>query len=223
MTDGPVTPPPPPSPPGGMPGAPASLVERVKNIIMTPKTEWPRIDAEPATISSLYTGYAMILAAIGPIAMIIGQQVFGYSALGFSYKPPIGNSIATAVLTYVMSLVGIYVVALIVNALAPSFGGTQDQVKAFKVAIYSWTAAWLAGIFYIFPPLSILVILGLYSLFLLYLGLPVLMRVTQDKAIGYTVVVIVAAIVVWIVISFLVGALVLAMFGTGMVTPVVRY
>ena len=218
MTDGPVTPP----PPGGMPGAPASLVDRVKNILMTPKTEWPRIDAEPATVGSIFTGYVLILAAIGPIAMLIGQQVFGMGFGAYTWKPPIGNSIAQAVLTYVMSLISIYVLSLIINALATSFGGTQDPVKAFKVAAYSWTAAWIAGIFYIFPPLWILMIVGLYSLYLLYLGLPVLMKVTQDKAVGYTVVVVVVAIILWVVVGMLVGALMAAFF-VGMVGPVVRY
>lgn len=205
MTDGPTP----------QPGAPASLIDRVKNILVTPKTEWPRIDAEPASIAGIYTGYVLILAAIGPIAMLIGQQVFGYSALGVSWKPPIGYSVTWAVLTYVLSLVSIYVLALIIDALAPSFGGAKDQVKAFKVAAYSWTAAWLAGIFQIIPMLAILGIVGLYSLYLLFLGLPVLMKAPQDKAVGYTVVAVVAAIVLWIVVGFVVGALVASFFPLG--------
>lgn len=206
MTDGPSNP---------LPGAPASLVERAKNIILTPKTEWPRIDAEPASIQGIYTSYVMILAALGPIASVIGQQVFGFSALGITYKPPIGYSITFAVLSYVMSLVSIYLLALIIDALAPNFGGTKDQLKAFKVAAYSWTAAWLAGLFGIVPMLGILAIVGLYSLYLLFLGLPVLMKAPQDKAVGYTVVVILVAIVLWVVVSFVVGALVASFFPLG--------
>ena len=208
MTDGPTTP-----PPGGMPGAPVSLVERVKNILVTPKTEWPRIDAEPATIGSIYTGYVLILAAIGPIALLIGQQVFGYSAFGVTYKPPIATSVGSAVLTYILSLVSVFVSALIIDALAPSFGGTKDQVKAFKVAAYSATAAWLAGIFQIIPMLAFLAIVGLYSLYLLFVGLPMLMRVPADKAVGYVVVVIIVQIVLYFVVAMIVGALVLAFFG----------
>jgi hypothetical protein len=200
MTDGPTTP------------ASSSLVTRVKNILMTPRAEWPRIDAEPATVGGIYASYVAILAAIGPVASLIGQQVFGYSMFGITYKPPIGYSIAQAVLTYVLSLVGIYVIALIIDALAPSFGGTKDNLKAFKVAAYSWTAAWIAGIFGIIPMLGILAILGLYSLYLLYLGLPVLMKVPQDKAIGYTLVIVVVAIVVWFIIAAIVGALVASFF-----------
>ena len=101
MTDGPTTPTP---PPGGMPGAPApSLVERAKNIILSPKTEWPRIDAEPATIGGIYTSYVMILAAIGPVAMLIGHQLVGITVLGTTYKPSIGYSVGSAVLN-VLSL-----------------------------------------------------------------------------------------------------------------------
>jgi hypothetical protein len=193
---------------------------------VTPKTEWPRIDAEPATVASIFTGYAMILAAIGPIAGLIGQQVFGYSFLGVTWKPSIGWSVGNAVLGYVLALVGLYVTALIINALAPSFGGQQDQVKALKVAAYSTTAAWVAGIFNIIPMLGILVLLAaLYGLYLLYLGLPVLMRVPQDKVIVYVVVIIVVNIVLYFVIAMIVGALTASFFGAmgPAAGPVIRY
>lgn len=189
------------------------LVDRAKDILMKPKEEWAVIDGEPATIGGLYTGYIMILAAIGPLAGLIGAQLFGYSALGFTYRPPLGSSIAMAVLSYVLSLVSVYVLALIIDALAPTFNGTKNQVQAFKAAAYSMTAAWIAGIFGIIPALAILGILGLYSLYLLYLGLPRLMRVSEDKAVGYTVVVIVAAIVLWFIVGMIVAQLTVSMFG----------
>lgn len=209
----PVPPPPPaPTPTGGK-----SLVERAKDVVLKPKEEWPVIDAEPATVASIFTNYVLILAAIGPIAGLIGAQVFGYSGFGITYKPPIGYSIAMALVTYAMTLASVYVLALIIDALAPTFGGTKDQVKAFKVAAYSMTAAWLAGIFGIIPQLAILGIVGLYSFYLLYLGLPRLMRVAEDKALGYTVLVIVAAIVLWLVIGIIVAALVGSFFSLGTV------
>jgi hypothetical protein len=190
---------------------------------VSPKSEWARIDSEPATIGGIYTSYVVILAAIGPIAGLIGQQVIGYSAMGISFKPPIGFSVATAVLGYVMALVSVYVSALVIDALAPSFGGTKNKVKAFQVAAYSATAAWLAGIFQIVPMLAMLAILGLYSLYLLYLGLPRLMRVADDKAVGYTVVVIVVQIVLYFCVALVVGALVATFFGAMIIAPVVRY
>ena len=242
MTDGPVTPPPspptpppptptpPPSPtpppaspgPGGT-GPQKSIVERAKDIIVQPKREWEVIDAEPSTIGGIFTSYVMILAAIGPLAMLIGQQLFGISFLGVTYKPPLGLSIGTAVMTYIMSLVGVYVLSLIIDALAPTFGGTKNPLNAFKVAAYSWTAAWLAGIFQIIPMLSFLGLIGLYSLYLLYLGLPRLMRVTPDKAVGYAVLVIVVQIVLYIVLMMLVATLVGAFFGSMAVATTVRY
>ena len=113
------------------------LVQRVKNILITPKTEWPVIDAEPATIGGIYKNYVMILAAIPPVCMLVGLLVFGMPYIAF----PMGYLIAQAVLSYVMALIGCYVLALIIDALAPSFGGTKDRVKAFKVAAYSSTAS----------------------------------------------------------------------------------
>ena len=216
MTDGPTNP---------LPGAPASLVDRVKNILVSPKTEWQRIDAEPATVAGIFTSYVLILAAIGPIAMVIGQQVFGIGGFGFTWKPSIGYSIGTAVFTYLLAIVGVYIASLVIDALAPSFGGTKDPVKALKVAAYSSTAGWVAGIFGIIPMLGWLALIGsLYGLYLLYLGLPRLMRVAEDKAIGYTVVVIVVQIILYFVFAFIVGMLVASFFGAAMMTaPVVRY
>jgi len=189
-------------------GTHAPLIQRVKNILTTPKTEWPVIDSEPATIAGIYKNYVMILAAIGPICMLIGLLVFGMPLVTFS----MGYLLAQAVITYVMALIGCYVLALIIDALAPTFGGTKDMVKAFKVAAYSSTAAWVVGIFYLLPLLAILGIIGgLYSLYLLYLGLPVLMRTPADKAVVYTVAVIVAAIVIYIVIGAITSQILYAM------------
>lgn len=212
MTDGPTT----PTPAGG---GSTSLVTRVKNILMTPKTEWGVIDAEPATIGGIYSGYVAILAAIGPLATLIGHQVFGM----YGYKPPMMYSVTMAVIMYVLALVSVYVSALIIDALAPSFGGTKDSLKAFKVAAYSATASWVAGIFGIIPMLAILAIVGLYSLYLLYLGLPQLMRVAQDKAMGYTIVVIVVQIILYFLCAWLVMMLVLSIAGPMMIAPVVAY
>ncbi len=179
-----------------------ALVDRVKNILLTPKTEWPVIDAEPTTVPELYKGYIMPLAAIGPVASAIGMSMFGVSLLGFSYRVPVTTALTQAVVQYVLMLVGVFVLAIIIDALAPTFGGTPNRTQALKVAAYSYTAAWVAGIFGLIPALSILGILGLYSFYLLYLGLPVLMKSPEDKALSYTVVVILCGFVLAMVIAY---------------------
>jgi Yip1 domain len=179
-----------------------NLVDRVKRILMSPRTEWQVIDAEPTTPAQLYTGYIVPLAAIGPIAQIIGHSVFGISVpfMG-SYRVPIGSAIARALVAYVLSLAATYVLALIIDGLAPTFNGQRSQIQALKVAAYSSTAAWLAGIFQLIPALALLGILGFYSFYLLYLGLPIVMKAPREKAIAYTAVVIIAAIVLFMVIG----------------------
>lgn len=184
-----------------------SLMDRVKGILLAPSKEWPVIEAETATTASIYSGYIVPLAAIPAIAGFIGMSIFGVAALGVSIRVPIGTGIAGAVVRYVLSLVAVYVLALIIDALAPTFGGTKNMTQALKVAAYSSTAAWVAGIFMILPAISILGILGLYSLYLLYLGLPALMKAPQDKAMGYTVVVIICAVVLFFIVGAITGRL----------------
>jgi hypothetical protein len=179
-----------------------ALVDRTKNILLTPRTEWEVIDAEPTTVADLYKGYIMPLAAIGPVAQAIGFSVFGYTVpfLG-TYRTPIGSAITGAIVGYVLTLAAVYVLALIIDVLAPTFDGTKNQLQALKLAAYSSTASWVAGIFGLIPGLRFLMILGVYTVYLLYLGLPVLMKSPKEKALGYTVVIIIAWIVMFMAIS----------------------
>jgi hypothetical protein len=184
------------------------IIQRAKNILLQPAQEWPVIEKEQGSILDIYTSYIVPLAAIGPAASIIGFSIFGFSTpFAGTIRVPIGSAIGHAVVTYVLSLVGIYVLAMIINSLAPTFLATKNDMQALKVAAYSSTASWLAGAFNLIPALSFLQILGLYSLYLLYLGLPVLMKAPEEKAIGFTVAVVIAAIVIFAVVGALGRAL----------------
>lgn len=179
----------------------SGIVDRAKAIILQPKAEWPLIDAEPATISGLFVGYVLILAAIRPLAGLIGGLLFGYGAMGFYFRPSVGSAISMAIVQYVLSIVSVVVIALIIDWLAPRFDGTSNRIQAFKLAVYSSTASWLAGIFAIIPSLAILGLLGLYSLYLLYTGLPLLMKSPPEKAVPYIAVTVLVAIVVSLVVG----------------------
>jgi hypothetical protein len=189
-----------------------NLVDRVKGILLAPRNEWTIIDGESATVQGLYTGYIIPLAAIPAIAGFIGMSLVGFSFMGTSIRAPIGTGLTGAVARYLGALLGTYVLALIIDALAPTFGAQKSTIQALKVAAYSSTAAWVAGIFLILPSLGMLSILGIYSLYLFFLGLPLLMKVPEDKAMPYTIAVIVAAIVVYACVGLLVSQLV----GVGM-------
>jgi hypothetical protein len=195
-----------------------AIADRVKNICLTPTTEWPVIAAEPTSTGSLITGYAAPLAAIGAIAGFIGGSIIGQSLpfIGY-YRTPMATSLIFAVFSFVMALVGVFILSLVINALAPTFGGQKDSMQALKVAVYSYTPAWVAGVLRVMPLLGVLAVLGaLYGLYLLYLGLPRLMKSPENQALGYTAVVVVCAIVLSVVISVIGGAVVGAgMIGTG--------
>lgn len=192
------------------PAVDPSLVARVKYILTRPKFEWPVIDAESATIKGLFTNYAVILAAIPAVATVVGQIAFGHRGL---VEPVLAGA-----LSYVLSLVSVYILGMIIDALAPTFGGTKNPVKAMQVAVYSMTPMWVAGVLNIIPTLGWLAgLIGLYGFYLMYLGLPVLMKTTAEKALGYTIVVVVAAIILWAIVWSLVAAVIasFAIVGVG--------
>jgi hypothetical protein len=195
------------------------LVQRAKNICLSPTTEWPVIETEQTPPATLITQYVVPLAALGAVAGLIGGSLVGRTIpfVG-TYRVPITTGVVGAVFALVMAVVGVFVVSLIINALAPTFGASKNSAQALKVAVYSYTPAWIAGVLNILPMLGLLALLAaLYGLYLLYLGLPRLMKCPQDRAIGYTAVVVVCAVVVSVVIAA-VGAMVLGagMIGTGM-------
>ncbi len=184
-----------------------NLVERVKAILLQPKSEWQVIESEPGDAGYLFPNYVMILAAIPPVATFIGTSVIGIGPIHVG----IGAGLWHAIIGYVLGLAGVYVMAYVIDFFAGVFDGRRDMDNAMKVAAFAPTAAWVAGVFGIVPMLSILSLLGLYSLYLLHTGIVALMKPPANKAVIYTVVVVVVMFVVWIVI----GGILFAIFGMG--------
>ncbi|MBY0530680.1 MAG: YIP1 family protein [Xanthobacteraceae bacterium] len=180
----------------------AGIVDRVKNILLTPKTEWPVIDGEPGDTKEVFT-YVAILALLPLVGGIIGGLLAG--------PLPLVYVIFAAIVGYVLAFVVVYVVAFIIDALAPTFSSEKHFPSALKLTAYAYTASWVAGFFAVIPVLGGLIALagGIYSLYLLYIGLPTLMRTPQEKVMGYFIVALICAIVVSIVITAVIGGLLL--------------
>lgn len=187
-----------------------NLVERVKGIILQPKSEWAAIEREPGDAGYLFPNYVCIVAAIPPVCTFIGGVVIGYGP----FRVGIISGLLHAVVVYALTLVGVFVVAYVIDFLAGTFNGQKNLGNAMKVSAYAPTAAWVAGVFNLIPMLAILGILGLYSLYLLHTGIAALMKPPADKALFYTIAVIVCVFVVYIVIFGILGAL----FGVGMMS-----
>jgi hypothetical protein len=174
-----------------------NLTERVKGILLKPTQEWQTIAGETTSIPELYQRYVVILAAIGPIASVIGMSFVGFRGFRIS----LSTSLASGIVQFVLSLVSVYVLARVIDGLASTFSGEKNVTQAFKVAAYSSTPGWVLGVLWLIPALSPLMILALYGLYLLFIGLPMLMKVPQEKSLGYTVTVVVIGLVIFIVIG----------------------
>jgi Yip1 domain len=186
-----------------------ALVERVQSILLRPKQTWPVIATEPADVASIYTGYVVILAAIPALAGFVGWTLVGGGAFGVTYHLPVLAGALRMLLSYALSLAMVFVMALIVDTLAPTFGGTKNQIQALKLVAYGSTAVFVGGIFSLIPSLGILGLLAaLYSIYLIYTGIAVLMRCPPGKAGAYTAVVIVCAILAAIALGALVALVV---------------
>jgi hypothetical protein len=158
-----------------------ALLRRIKAILSAPDLAWPVIAQEKGDASTLFIRYVAILAAIPALGRFIGAALVG----GYA---PFLPSLAGALVIYLASFAIVYALALIIDALAPRFGGQKNFAGALKLAVCAFTPTWLAGIFLLVPGLSFLVILGLHGFYLLWIGLPLLMHVPADKALPATAV-----------------------------------
>ena len=180
-----------------------------------PGTEWPVIADEAATPRAIYLGYVAPLAAIGAIALFAGQVLIGtpLPLLGV-VRAGIAEGIVAAIFTFALALVSVWLLAHIIDALAPQFGGQRDSLRALKASAYSYTPAWLAGVLHVVPAWGLLALpAALYGLYILYVGLPVLMRCPRQQAVPYTGVVVACAIVLFFVFGGLTTCV--AGFGPG--------
>lgn len=186
------------------------IVARAKGLITRPREEWGIIAREPSDTASLFTGYVIPMSAIPAVAGLIGlalfARMFAPALPGFS----LGALLVQSVVSYVLGLVVVWLFGKIVQVLAPRFGGTGEEGPAMKLAAYSPTASWLAGIFTIVPPLAILALLGLYSLYILYKGVPVVLGVPEDRTLVFTLVLIACGLALYLAIGFLLSPLLLA-------------
>ena len=181
-----------------------SIVARVKNILLSPNSEWPAIAAERTNVGALYTGYIMPLAAIPPLAALIGFSLF-LGRLGF------GFGLIGAIVSWVLALAGIYLAALVTQWLAPKFGGSGDFLQALKLVAYSHTASWVGGVFMIIPFLGVIsFLMGLYGLYLLYAGATPAVGVPKERAVAFT-----AALVVCVIVVFVVIGIIMRLLGLG--------
>lgn len=181
----------------------AGRLRRIKSIVLQPAAEWRLVASESTSPRELYAGYVAPLAAIGVVASLIGHTLVASPA------DPFATALVRAVVSYALCFLGVFLAALIVDLLAPGFGGRRDASAALKLTVYGFTPGWIAGVFNVVPVLSALAILGtLYAAYAIYLGLPVLMRCPAAKAAGYAVVAVLCAIGAWAVFAAL------ALFGS---------
>ena len=183
-----------------------NLIQRTQDILLRPNSTWPQIEQESGDPASIYKDYLIYLAAIPALASFVGLSLIGVGLFGFGMRVPIVSGFVHMVVGYVLSLVMVYLIALIVNALAGSFGARADMPSALKLVAYGSTAGFIGGIFSLIPALSPLGLLAsLYSIYLIYAGLPVLMKCPPGKAAAYTAVVTVCGIVAGAVLGLVTG------------------
>lgn len=179
-----------------------NLIQRVQDILMKPKETWPEIAAEGGDAASIYRHYLVFLAAIPALAGFVGMSLTGFGGAAPNVRIPLANGFMQMIVSYALTLAMVFVLALIVDALAPTFGGTRSRINALKVVAYGSTASLLGGIVGLMPGFAILgVVASLYTLYLIFTGLPVLMKCPPDKAVAYTAVVTVCGIVAVMILS----------------------
>ena len=185
----------------------AGLVARATLMLLHPAAAWAEIEAEPTTARDIWLSYILPLALIAAVCEAIGLSIFGASIAGIHLRPPLIETAVGAVVDYALALIATWKLAQLVPLLAPAFGGTGDRLRALKLVAYSGTAVWIFGLFAVYPTLGfpVAILGGLYSLYLLNLGLPRLTRTSPERSLTFFAVILLAAVVLAIVLRLVAG------------------
>ena len=186
-----------------------TTIGRAKGILLEPRTTWKEVDAEFTKPGEVWSKFIIPLSLIGPVASMIGTFIFGKRVpfTSLTNPAPLSSVISTGIAGFVVAVLGVFVMSRLISLLAPGFGGQRNDVQGLKAAAYSSTAHWIGGVFQVLPALNLVSLLfSLYSLVLLYIGLPVVMKVPKDRAMGYTAVVIIIAVVVFLISGAVIAA-----------------
>jgi Yip1-like protein len=169
---------------------------------------------KPATVRDIMLNYVVVLAAIPFVATLIGDlwyySVFALFGFVGSY---VAFAFVAAILIYILDVVAVYVIAIVIRMLAPTFNSKVDEIMSLKLAAYIFTPVFLIGALDIIPPLGFLGFLGaLYGLYILYLALPIMLNTPKDKVVTYVIGVVVATIIVYAIIGVIIGLITAAIF-----------
>jgi Yip1 domain len=191
-----------------------NLIDRVKNILITPQKEWDVINGETPNTSAIITGYVLPLAGAAAVAAFIGYAFIGVN-FGFGIRlKGMDWGLYQGISVLLGALLSILICSFIIDALAPSFGSEKNMGRSVQLVAYAFTPGWVGGLLAVIPALAIVGgLAGLYGLYLLYIGLPKLKKTPQDKQVSYFVVSLVTIIVVYIVIGFIVAKILISIFG----------
>lgn len=196
-----------------------NLIERVKNIITKPNSEWDVISTETPDVREITVGYILPLAALAALAAFIGYGLVGINLMGFRVAG-FNWGLYQALNVLIVSVGSVFLTAFVIDALAPSFVAEKNFDRSFQLVAYSYTPGWIGGLLMIFPPLGIIgSLFGLYGLYLLYIGLPKLKKVPADKLVGYFVVSLVVLIAAYFVLGLILTAILRPIFGLNYYTP----
>lgn len=167
---------------------------RVKSILLDPAAAWRLIEKEVGDPAYLLSRYVALLALIPALSGFVGATLIGSIApSGVIVRVDIVDGLLGAIFSYATSCAMALLLGLLINLLAPTFGGRRDFENAFKLAVYSFTPLWIAGIFLLLPGLRFLLLTGAYAIYLLWLGVPRLTKVPEQQAVNFTAVIVVCA------------------------------
>lgn len=185
-----------------------NIIERIKNILITPKTEWEVIHGETATSQSLLIGYVLPLCIVGAAGSLLQGLLFA-GVYGVKYF------IISGIIGFVASMIAFFVSVIIVDMLAPGFGSEKNMGKSAQLVAYSGTPFYIAGLLSFIPILGGIIALAAwaYGIYLMYLGIGPLKKTPEDKKVVYLIVAYLIMIVLYFILVAILGAIVFAAVG----------
>ncbi len=161
------------------------IVDHLIGVFLHPVLEWEAIREEHETLGQAFVHVAS-LAAIPVISGFLGTTQYGWEVgQGEPVKLTIESALIMSALYYLVLLGAVYSVGWMIHWMGRTFGALQPLSQCVVLAAYVPTPLFLVGFMQAYPSLWLNLLVGFpalaYSIFLLYIGLPIMMRIPPER------------------------------------------
>lgn len=167
------------------------MISHVAGLFTRPHQKWEEIRDTPESVPHLYFAHVLFLALIPPASMFIGTTKVGWV---IGDRAPVmlteSSAMLMSALMYLALLAGVGVMGVFIHWMSRTYDSSPGLSRCIVFAAYTATPLFVAGLCALYPNVFLTMLVGIaavfYTVYLLYMGIPIFMKIPEDEGFIYS-------------------------------------